>query len=291
MIELADPAQMLAWSRARRADGDRVGLVPTMGYLHEAHLRLVDRARELADVVVISAFVNPLQFGPHEDFDRYPRDPERDRELAVGRGVDCLFAPTNATVYPCEPAVRLDPGPLARHLCGPHRPGHFAGVLMVVAKLFHMVEPHVAVFGRKDAQQAEIIRRMVQDLDFPVTIDVAPTVREPDGLALSSRNAYLKEDERRAAAVLARGLDAAHDAFVDGTRLVAALLAKVREAVDAEPALRLQYVEAVDPVTLQPMETADERTLLALAAFAGNTRLIDNIVLGEGTAADIWLES
>jgi len=291
MIELVAPAEMRAWSRRQRAAGKRIGFVPTMGYLHEAHLRLVDRARKESDLVVMSIFVNPLQFGPGEDFERYPRDLESDRAAASERGVDCLFVPTAGDLYPEPPAVRVVPGPLADHLCGPRRPGHFEGVLTVVAKLFHLVEPDVAVFGRKDAQQAAIIQRMVEDLNFPVEIRVAPTVREPDGLALSSRNTYLTPGERKAAAVLSRALEAAHRSFRAGTTDVAALCRVVRDTVAAEPAVRLEYVEAVDPRTMAPVSGAQGDTLLALAAWIGQTRLIDNIVLGQGIAGDEILSS
>lgn len=287
MIELTDPAAMRAWSRARHDEGQSLAFVPTMGYLHAGHLRLIDRALELADGVAISIFVNPLQFAPTDDFARYPRAIERDREAAVGRGVDCLFAPDGAAMYPGDdPAIRVDPGILGAHLCGPHRPGHFMGVLTVVAKLFHIVEPDVAVFGRKDAQQARMVQQMVRDLNFATRVTVAPTVREHDGLALSSRNAYLNREERRAAVALSRGLDAAHRAFAAGERRAARLVTTVRETVETESLLRLQYVEAVDPQWLQPVETVGGETLLALAAFAGTTRLIDNIVLGDGTGAD-----
>jgi pantoate--beta-alanine ligase len=257
-----------------------------MGYLHEAHLRLVDRARNLSDVVVMSIFVNPLQFGPAEDFERYPRDLARDRAAAAGRGVDCLFVPTARDLYPQPPAVRVVPGPLVDHLCGPRRPGHFEGVLTVVAKLFHLVEPDVALFGRKDAQQAAIVRRMVEDLNFPVEIHIAPTVREPDGLALSSRNAYLSPDQRRAAPILARALQAAHRSFQTDTTDAAALCEVVRNTVAQEPSVRLEYVEAVDPNSMAPVAEAASDTLLALAAWIGQTRLIDNIVLGQGIGAD-----
>jgi pantoate--beta-alanine ligase len=289
VIEIVQPADMRAWSRSARMAGRRIGFVPTMGYLHEGHLRLFDRARQAADVVVASIFVNPIQFGPAEDFERYPRDLARDRALAEARGVDCLFAPSTEAMYPVAPRVRVTPGPLADHLCGPRRPGHFEGVLTVVAKLFHLVEPDVAVFGRKDAQQAVIVRRMIQDLDFPVTCLVAPTVREPDGLALSSRNAYLNPDERRAATALSRGLAAAHAAFAGGERQAEALIAAARRVIEAERLLRLEYVEAVDPEELVPVSTAAPETLLAVAAWAGSTRLIDNIVLGQGLAADEWI--
>src|SRR5882672_8009177 len=197
---------MRAWSQAERARGRHIGFVPTMGFLHEGHLRLVDRAKELADRVVLSIFVNPLQFGPKEDFTKYPRDLVRDRQLAEGRGVDCVFVPAASEMYPAESVARVTGGPEADTLEGAARPGHFSGVLTVVAKLFHLVAPDVAVFGRKDFQQATLVNRMVQDLDFPLAIDIAATVRELDGLALSSRNTYLSPDERRSALALSRAL-------------------------------------------------------------------------------------
>src|SRR5881392_4435309 len=199
---------MRAWSRAERSRRHTIGFVPTMGFLHEGHLRLVDRARELADRVVVSIFVNPLQFGPHEDLARYPRDLPRDRQFAAAREVDCLFVPDAAAMYPGEPLARIVPGAGADTLEGAARPGHFTGVLTVVAKLFHIVEPDVAVFGRKDFQQAMLVRRMAADLDFALEVDVAPTVRELDGVALSSRNTYLNGDDRRAALALSRALRA-----------------------------------------------------------------------------------
>src|SRR5438309_1723237 len=207
---------MRAWSRAERARGRRIGYVPTMGFLHEGHLRLVDRARERTDRVVMSIFVNPLQFGAGEDFTTYPRDVERDKQLASERGVECLFLPEAPAMYPADPLVRLHPGPMADGLEGAARPGHFAGVLTVVAKLFHLVEPDIAVFGRKDFQQAMLVRRMADDLNFGLEVDVAPTVRELDGLALSSRNAYLQGDERRAALALSRALRAVEQAWRGG---------------------------------------------------------------------------
>jgi len=255
-----------------------------MGFLHEGHLRLVDEARQHADVVAMSIFVNPLQFGPNEDFERYPRDIPRDRAMAQSRGVDCLFVPEHRSVYPQEAAIRVSPGALAAHLCGPFRPGHFEGVLTVVAKLFHLVEPDVAVFGQKDAQQATMIRRMVEDLNFPLEIIVSPTVREHDGLALSSRNAFLSPDERRAAVALSRGLAAGHEAFRRGTTEGTRVVAAAAEVVRAEPLLRPEYIEAVDPRTLAPVERVGDDTLLALAARVGKTRLIDNVVLGRGLA-------
>jgi len=286
VIELAGVADMRAWSRARRAAGRRLGFVPTMGYLHEGHLRLVDRARLAADTVVMSVFVNPLQFGPGEDLDRYPRDLARDRELAASRGVDCLFVPAASEMYSPQATVRVTPGALADHLCGPRRPGHFVGVLTVVAKLFHIVEPDVAVFGRKDIQQARLIARMAADLDFAVEVVVAPTTRESDGLARSSRNAYLTPAERRQAASIPAGLGDAHARFLAGERDPAALTGRLQRTLSVA-GLEVEYVELVDPDRLQPLVTATPDAVLALAARAGRTRLIDNIVLGDGLAADL----
>ena len=277
---------MRAWSRAARASGKRIGFVPTLGYLHEGHLQLVDRAAEESDVVAMSIFVNPLQFGPKEDLASYPRDLARDRALAESRGVDVLFVPEAAAMYPQPPQIRLSTGTLGEHLCGPWRPGHFEGVLTVVAKLFHIVEPDVAVFGRKDAQQARLIVRMVEDLHFPVAITVAPTTREEDGLALSSRNTYLSPAERSAAVNLSRALDEGHRLFRKGTKDAAAILGSARRVIEAESSIRVQYLEAVDPRTLQPVATVGDDTILAVAAFLGKTRLIDNVILGLGLGAD-----
>jgi pantoate--beta-alanine ligase len=285
VLELATPKDMRAWSRAERARGRRIGFVPTMGFLHEGHLRLVDRARERADRVVLSVFVNPLQFGPTEDFAAYPRDPERDRRLAAERGVDSLFLPDTAALYPSEPLVRVAPGPMADTLEGAARPGHFAGVLTVVAKLFHIVEPDLAVFGRKDFQQAMLVRRMAADLDFGLEVDVAPTVRELDGLALSSRNAYLNGDERRAAVVLARALRAVEQAWRSGEADPQAL-ARRGMAVLRAPGVSPEYLALVDH-ELRAVAHADARTVVAVAARVGATRLIDNVVLGEGVASDL----
>jgi pantoate--beta-alanine ligase len=257
-----------------------------MGFLHEGHFQLVDRARAEAGAVVLSVFVNPTQFGPAEDFSRYPRDLARDRTGAAARGVSCLFVPPVEEMYPRPGVVTVQPGPLADHLCGPRRPGHFAGVLTVVAKLLHIVEPDVALFGRKDVQQALLIRRMAADLDLPVTVSIAPTTRTADGLALSSRNVYLSPEERRAATAIPRSLDAGHAAFARGERRAGTVLAAARAALAAEPALEVEYLEAVDPDRLAPVDAMEADTILALAARAGRTRLIDNIILGQGTAAD-----
>lgn len=263
-----------------RAAGATVALVPTMGFLHEGHLSLLDMARAEADHVVMSVFVNPLQFGPSEDLESYPRDLERDRRLAVGRGVDAVFAPSVAAMYPDgRPRVTVDPGPQAGRLCGAFRPGHFAGVLTVVAKLFGIVAPDVAVFGAKDYQQAVLVARLVTDLDMPVRIALAPLVREADGLAMSSRNALLSEAERADASALSRGLFAARAAFAAGERDPARLAAQVSGAVEAADTLRLQYAELVHPETLEPSPEARAGDVLAAAAFAGATRLIDNVRL------------
>jgi pantoate--beta-alanine ligase len=280
---------MRAWSRAERARGRKVGFVPTMGFLHEGHLRLVDRAKELADRVVMSIFVNPLQFGPTEDFSRYPRDLARDRQLAAERGVDCVFVPESQAMYPTEPVARVAPGSMADTLEGAARPGHFAGVLTVVAKLLHLVEPDVAVFGRKDFQQAVLVKRMVADLDFSTAIEIAPTVRELDGLALSSRNAYLSPDERRSALALSRTLRAVEQAWRSGEAEAAALERRGLEMLRA-PGVEPDYLALVDE-ELQPVARVTARTIVVIAARVGNTRLIDNVALGEGIAADPTVRS
>jgi pantoate--beta-alanine ligase len=284
MPEITLPAEMHAWSRAERKRGHHIGFVPTMGFLHEGHMRLVERAKERADRVVLSIFVNPLQFGAGEDFNAYPRDLERDRKAAVERGIDCVFVPDAAAIYPVAPLVRVHAGPMADSLEGTARPGHFDGVLTVVAKLFHLVEPDIAVFGRKDFQQAMLVRRMVADLDFALEIEVAPTVRELDGLALSSRNSYLTADERRAALALSRTLRAVEQAWRGGQADPPALVQRGMEVLRA-PGVVPEYVALVGE-DMRPVARADARTVVAVAAAVGRVRLIDNVVLGEGVAAD-----
>jgi len=265
-------------SRAQRAAGRRVALVPTMGYLHRGHLSLVRAARQRAEWVVVSIFVNPIQFGPGEDLDRYPRDLERDAALCVAEGVDALFVPTAAEVYPAGFQTRVEVEEVSRPLCGASRPGHFSGVATVVVKLLNMVEPDVAVFGEKDYQQLQVIRRAVADLNLPVAIVGAPIIREADGLALSSRNVYLSEAERRQALGLSRALDRAEALAQAGGATVAGLKsAAVAELQSAGVAI--DYVEALDPETLGPAPNVDGRVLLALAAGVGPARLIDNRVL------------
>jgi pantoate--beta-alanine ligase len=263
--------------RAARAEGRSVALVPTMGALHDGHLSLVARGRELADVVIVSIFVNPLQFGPNEDFDRYPRTLEADLEKLAGHA-DAVFAPTAAEMYPAGAAqTTVHAGPVANLLEGAVRPGHFDGVLTVVGKLFNIVQPDVAVFGRKDAQQAFLIAQMVADLNLPLTIDAAPIVREADGLALSSRNRYLSGDERVLALTLSSALDAAAGASASGP---AAALAAGLARFGQQPDVKLDYLVIVDPATFEPLE--DDATgdgLALVAARVGATRLIDNLAL------------
>ena len=265
-----------------RAGGHTIGFVPTMGWLHDGHLSLVSHARARASATVMSIFVNPLQFGPNEDLAAYPRDLDRDTRLAEETGVDLLFAPDRETMYPTgEPIVRVVPGPIGDLLDGKFRPGHFEGVLTVVMKLFNMVGPDVAVFGRKDYQQATLIRRMVADLDLPVEIVVAPSVRAENGLALSSRNAYLKGPERDQALALSRSLAAGAAAFESGARDAGMIVGAAREVLEREPGARVQYLELVHPDTLETVGRAEQGFVLAVAAFVGKTRLIDNVVLGE----------
>jgi pantoate--beta-alanine ligase len=275
----------IAALRARREElartGRRLAFVPTMGALHDGHLALVRRGRELADEVWASVFVNPAQFGPGEDLASYPRALERDRVLLERNGAALLFAPSDREIYPRPAATVIDLPDLAAGLCGAHRPGHFRGVALVVAKLLNIVQPHVAVFGAKDWQQATVIRRMVEDLNMPVHIEVHPTVREEDGLARSSRNAYLSAKERRAAPALAHALQAAALALESGETRGSVLESIMAREVAREPAARLQYAAAVDADTLQPLGTATGPVLLALAAYVGPTRLIDNLLTEE----------
>jgi pantoate--beta-alanine ligase len=274
-------------SAGLRAERGSLGFVPTMGFLHEGHLHLVRAARARAGAVAMSIFVNPLQFGPGEDFTRYPRDPARDRGLTEAAGVDLLWTPSQAEMYPEAPRVTVDPGPMAEAYEGAVRPGHFAGVLTVVLKLLAVVRPDVAMFGRKDVQQAALVRRMAADFDLPVEIVVAPTVREADGLALSSRNVYLDAEARRRAGLLSRALAAGVERFRRGERDGAALARAARTVLEAEPAIAVDYVACIEPSSFTAATRADDRSVLAVAARVGGTRLIDNVVLGEGLEGDV----
>ncbi|MDF0492722.1 pantoate--beta-alanine ligase [Bradyrhizobium yuanmingense] len=266
-----------ALATARNA-GKRVGFVPTMGYLHDGHLALVEASRARCDVTVVSIFVNPTQFGPNEDLSTYPRDFLRDEELCRDAGVAIVFAPDAGEVYPAQFETFVELGELAKPLCGTFRPGHFRGVATVVCKLFNMVQPDVAFFGQKDFQQCAVVRRMAHDLDLPIEIVIVPTVREPDGLAMSSRNRYLGEGDRRRALAISRGLLAAADGFHSGERDVERLVAIAKKHLDAVD--RLQYLELVDGDTLKPAKSPLCRpAALCAAAYVGSTRLIDNVVL------------
>jgi pantoate--beta-alanine ligase len=269
-----------ATSRSATISGKRVGLVPTMGALHEGHLSLVRAAKAKCDVVAVSLFVNPAQFGPNEDFSQYPRTFERDRKLLEKEGVHLLFAPSVDEMYPKGASTYVTVENLSQKLCGKSRPGHFRGVTTVVSKLFHIVEPHAAFFGQKDAAQATIIRRMVRDLNIPVEIVVCPIVREPDGLAMSSRNAYLDPQQRKSALVLYRSLMRVQELFNHSERNAARLIAAGKETFAQEPSMRLDYFEIVDPGNLESLSHLSQRSLVAVAAFVGTTRLIDNIELG-----------
>jgi pantoate--beta-alanine ligase len=263
-----------------RANGRTVGLVPTMGFFHEGHLSLMRRARAERDLVAISIFVNPLQFGPTEDFEAYPRDMDGDLAMAASEGVDLVFAPSREEMYPGgEPLVTVDPGPLADRLEGAIRPGHFRGVATVVAKLFHASGPASAYFGQKDAQQLAIVRRMVRDLSFPMDVVACPIVREPDGLAMSSRNVYLTPEERTAAAGLSRGLRAAQAALHNGDRDAKALAATVAGEVERERLAQLDYAVVVDDDTFDEVGRVDRPARALVAARVGKPRLIDNLLL------------
>jgi pantoate--beta-alanine ligase len=271
--------EMQALADQVRREGKRIGLVPTMGYLHEGHLSLLRAARKVSDLLVMSLFVNPTQFGPHEDYQTYPRDFERDRVLAASEGTDIIFAPAAGDMYPKGYTTWVEVAGLSDKLCGQFRPGHFRGVATIVTKLFNIVKPHVAFFGQKDAQQSIIIQRMVQDLNMDIQIEVLPTVREPDGLALSSRNVYLSQQEHQAALVLSRSLDLAQKLIQNGERSTAVILSKMRELIAQEPLVTLEYVAITDLSTLEDLKEISSRTLIALAAKVGKTRLIDNCIV------------
>jgi pantoate--beta-alanine ligase len=265
---------------ARRSFAGSVGLVPTMGYLHEGHLSLVRRAKEECDKVVVSIFVNPTQFGPKEDLSKYPRDLDRDLGLLEALGVDLVWTPTVEEMYPPGYQTWVEVETISRPLEGAMRPGHFRGVTTVVAKLFTGVQPDRAYFGQKDAQQAAVIRQMRRDLNFPLEIVVCPIVREPDGLAMSSRNVYLDPEQRKAATVLYRSLSAAKNAYENGERDAGKLRQIMKDVLATEPLTQVQYVSCADYDTLEELETVKAKTLLSMAVFLGKTRLIDNFVLG-----------
>lgn len=268
-----------AFVRQARARGKVIGLVPTMGYLHEGHLELMRRAKAQCDIVIVSIFVNPTQFGPNEDFDRYPRDLERDAKMAETVGVDVIFNPPVEEMYPQGYCTYVEVEGITEKMCGASRPGHFRGVATVVTKLFNIVQPDYAYFGQKDAQQALVIKRMVRDLNQDLEVVIVPTVREKDGLAMSSRNVYLEPDQRKAALVLSRGLERARQALREGERSPVKIRQLVAGMIQAEPLAELDYVELLSYPDLEPLERMEGQALLALAVRIGRTRLIDNAIL------------
>jgi pantoate--beta-alanine ligase len=276
---VTSPREMQERAERLRAAGRRIALVPTMGYLHAGHVALLEEGRRRGDRLVLSIFVNPTQFGPNEDLDRYPRDLPGDLAKAAGAGTDVVFVPERAGMYPPGHQTSVQVHTLEQGLCGANRPGHFVGVATVVCKLFNIVRPHLTVFGEKDFQQLAVIRRMVRDLDMPVEVVGLPTVREADGLAMSSRNKFLSPDERSRAVAISRALFAARDACRAGQRDAATLVSAAHATV-AAAVTRLQYIELRDAETLETIATVDRPAVLAVAAFLGQTRLIDNVRLG-----------
>ena len=263
-----------------KQEGKRIGLVPTMGYLHDGHLSLVRKVKDLCDVVVVSIFVNPTQFGPGEDFKRYPRDEEGDKAKLEGEAVDFLFIPEAGDMYPSGYQTYVDVTEVSKGLCGDFRPGHFRGVATVVAKLFNIVKPDAAIFGEKDYQQLLVIKRMVEDLNFDIKIIPGVLIREEDGMAMSSRNTYLSPEERKRALILCRSLMKGKDLFQSGERKVSALLKAVKESIESMDRVTLQYVEIRDVETLEKIKNVDKPAVIALAAIVGSVRLIDNIIIG-----------
>ncbi|RLA98134.1 MAG: pantoate--beta-alanine ligase [Deltaproteobacteria bacterium] len=281
MEVIKSPSEMQQRASAWRREGKVIAFVPTMGYFHEGHLSLMREGRKRGDVLVVSIFVNPTQFGPGEDFDRYPRDMERDLRMAEEVGVDVIFAPTVEEMYPEGYQTYVEVEKVTKYLCGLSRPGHFRGVTTVVTKLFNIVKPHVALFGQKDYQQLITIQRMVKDLNMDVEIVGMPTVREEDGLAASSRNVYLSPEERKAALSLHRSLRRAEELFSEGVRESQRILEEVKKVLEAEPLVKIDYVHVCDPETLEDIEgPIGERALVAVAAKVGITRLIDNTLVG-----------
>ncbi len=276
---ITSPPEIRDYCRSARSRGEIIGFVPTMGFLHEGHLSLMRQARSESDLCVISVFVNPTQFGPREDYKTYPRDLNRDSEMAAGVGVDVIFAPAPEDMYPHGYGTFVEVEGITEKMCGASRPGHFRGVTTVVAKLFNLVQPHRAYFGQKDAQQVVVIKRMAADLNFDVEVIIMPTVREEDGLAMSSRNRYLSPAERQAALVLIRSLNMAEDVVKGGQSDAAEISRRMRGMIEAEPLARIDYISVVDANTLEDLDLVQGEVLIALGVFIGKTRLVDNIVL------------
>ncbi len=281
MRVVKDIGEMQSLADSFRREGKVIAFVPTMGYFHQGHLRLFEEGRRRGDVLVVSLFVNPIQFGQGEDYATYPRDLERDMRMAGEAGVDLLFTPSEEDMYPEGFQTYVTVEEVTRNLCGAFRPNHFRGVATVVTKLFHIVKPHVAIFGEKDYQQLVTIRRMVGDLNMDIEIVGVPTVREEDGLAVSSRNAYLSPEERRVASLLFRALKEGERLYSEGERDGGRIARAVREILEREPLIRVEYVKVCDPERLEDVRTVEGRALLALAARIGRARLIDSIILGD----------
>jgi pantoate--beta-alanine ligase len=273
------PKEMLAKSKRLKSEGKTIGFVPTMGYLHEGHLSLMHMAKEKCDILVVSIFVNPTQFRPEEDFDAYPRDFERDEKLLQQIGCDLLFYPTADDMYPANHRTYITVEEIGDVLEGTSRPGFFRGVATIVAKLFNIVQPHFAVFGQKDAQQAAVIKRMVEDLNFDVDILVGPIIREPDGLAMSSRNAYLSKKERQDATILYQALNTGKERIEAGERDPKKIIESMERRIMNVPSARIDYVAIVNPDTMKDLPTIEDKVLITLAAKIGTTRLIDNIIV------------
>lgn len=279
-MKLIDTIQRMAMlSKILKKESKTIGFVPTMGYLHDGHLSLIKAAKQHTDVVVVSIFVNPIQFSPKEDLDKYPKDLKRDEEMARLAGADVLFTPSLIDMYPKGYSTYVDVEGLSRVLCGQTRPGHFKGVTTVVAKLFGIVRPDIAYFGQKDAQQSVIVKKMVEDLNMDMEIKVLPTVREKDGLAMSSRNVYLSKEERKDALSISQAIAAAESAVKSGETSSAKIVKLMKDMISQKPSAKIDYIEIVDPKTLEPIDTVSGEALAALAVFIGKTRLIDNAVL------------
>ncbi len=278
---VSNPQDMQALAMQWRAQGLKIALAPTMGYFHQGHLSLMEYGRTSADKLVVSLFVNPAQFGPSEDLARYPRDLERDAALARQAGVDVLYTPGVEDMYPSGYQTYVEVGGLSKGLCGASRPGHFRGVATVVLKLFNQTMPHAAIFGEKDYQQLVVIRRMAQDLDLPINIVGRPIYREPDGLAMSSRNTYLSSEERNSALCLFRAIRAARELVASGARSRESILEAVRQIIRSTPLTNIDYIALVHPETLEEVDAIPREARLALAVRVGKTRLIDNTLLSE----------
>lgn len=279
MIIIRKISEMQHFSLTQKREGKKIGLVPTMGSLHEGHLSLIQLARKKSDFLIVSIFVNPLQFGPTEDYESYPRDYPRDRALAQECEVDCIFHPEAQDMYPYTPLTRVNVQKLDKYLCGKSRPGHFQGVATVVCKLFNITQPDIAVFGLKDYQQFKIIEQMTEELCYPVNIIGGSTIREKDGLAMSSRNKNLSRDERKVAPLLYEGLCKAKKNFITGNRDAGTLLGIVHQTLAKSSRFEVDYLELVDGKMLYPKETAQQGDVIAAAVFLGKTRIIDKIIL------------